>query len=63
MRFNHSLCRICGAYIFDTEDLIAYSAGNPGLYQVDLKGEQPWTGVHCVCKTCIIVLTKMVESS
>lgn len=50
MRFNHSLCRICDAYIFDTEDLIAYSAGNPGLYQIDLKGSNLGRGFTAYVK-------------
>jgi len=62
MRFNHTRCRLCGAYIFEINDLIAYSTGNSGLYQVDLEGQQPWSGVHCVCKTCVTVLKAMKET-
>lgn len=60
MRFFHTQCKMCGAYIFDPDNLIAYQCGNAGLFQVDLQGEQPWTGIHCVCKTCVTRLAEMV---
>ena len=61
MRFSHTQCKVCGAYIFELDDLIAYQCGNAGLIAVDLDGEQPWSGVNCVCKTCVTKLTGMVK--
>ena len=61
MRFNHALCEVCGAYIFEIDDLVAYQHGNAGVIRVELEGEQPWAGIHCVCKTCIHRLAEMVK--
>lgn len=61
MRFNHALCEVCGAYIFEIDDLVAYQCDNAVLFRIDLEGEQPWSGVHCVCKICISRLAEMVK--
>jgi len=60
MRFSHALCKVCGAYIFESDDLVAYQCGNTGLTIVELNGEQPWSGIHCACKTCVTRLAGMV---
>ncbi len=60
MRFSHAPCKVCGSYIFESDDLVAYQCGNAGVVQIELNGEQPWSGVHCVCKTCIPRLAEMV---
>lgn len=52
MRFNHAECRLCGSYLFEIEDLIAYTCSNVGIVIVKLNGQQPWAGIHCICKTC-----------
>jgi len=61
MRFNYALCEVCGACIFEIDDLVAYRRGNAGVFHVELEGEQPWSGVRCVCKTCIHRLGEMVK--
>ncbi len=53
MTFFLSACDTCGRHVFKAEDGIAYSRKNRELAIVDLKGEQPWSGIGMVCKPCL----------
>lgn len=55
MRLMHVVCEICGNILFEELEFIAYKRKKP-IEIVDLNGEQPWTGIGIVCKSCIVEL-------
>jgi hypothetical protein len=57
MKFGHARCEVCNGYLFREADLIAYRRRGGGVIEpIDLKGEQPWSGIGCVCLTCVRTL-------
>ena len=49
MKFNHTVCKVCGHAKFDENDINAYQITEGKLESVDLDGQQPWCGIICVC--------------
>lgn len=57
MTFTHATCELCGAMIFDESKLIAFrlafaGSGGRAIWPLELHGQQPWSGVRCVCAEC-----------
>ena len=63
MKFFHIYCALCPECIIDPDGLIAYQvrrlSEGDGWTRiiVDLDGRQPWSGVRCVCLSCVKFLT------
>jgi len=52
MKFTTARCEVCNEYSFSPKDVIAYTVRNKTPEPVRLDGEQPWSGVRCICKNC-----------
>lgn len=57
MKFTFANCKVCGQYVFNASELVAFKRTKP-LIQVNLKGEQPWCGMLCICLQCISAIKK-----
>lgn len=58
MNFTWAKCDVCSNYIKDISRLVAYRLRHDGdgpyyLERVDLRGQDPWSGVRVVCHDCI----------
>jgi hypothetical protein len=62
MLFHSAKCELCQRYVFKAGDVLAFrldptapvrATDQRALVSVDLKGEQPWAGVRCVCAHCV----------
>jgi hypothetical protein len=53
MKFINASCVVCGQSIFKNEKILAYVRRNGEIRAVDLEGEQPWSGVRCICPDCV----------
>lgn len=59
MYFQSARCELCGQYAFAEADLIAYRVrGHGKMEAVTLHGEQPWTGIRTVHKSCVAFLAQ-----
>jgi len=52
MQFNVAECQVCGHYIFDIKQLVSFKRTSTGIEPINLKNEQPWVGIICICKVC-----------
>lgn len=59
MKFFHTVCRMCGEYLFNLNEVAAFRHSSAGLRSIDLDGQQPWCGVFCVCHGCIEAISKV----
>lgn len=39
--------------MFNPKLLVAFQVSNVGLKRVDLKGQEPWCGIRCICLKCV----------
>jgi hypothetical protein len=53
MVFHHTTCEVCRQTLFHLDGLVAYQIRNQTIVPIELKGEQPWAGIRCVCRNCI----------
>lgn len=54
MKFIFANCRICRRDVFNEEELAAFKLSP--LELVNLDGQQPWCGVHCICSQCVTAI-------
>lgn len=58
MKFTHAQCAICLDDIFDKKEMVTFHRPvdrfptRKPLERVDLKGEQPWCSITCLCLNC-----------
>ena len=53
MKFSHGHCEVCGYDVLYEQDAIAFRRrGNGVIEPVSLAGQQPWSGVGVVCRSC-----------
>jgi hypothetical protein len=53
MIFKMARCETCLQYVDDIRQLVAYRLKYTGPEPVDLKGQEPWSGVRVVCLPCV----------
>lgn len=52
MTFWSAQCELCRQYFHKAEELMAFRIKDKQLVQVQLNGEQSWSGIRCVCNQC-----------
>ena len=55
MKFIFTNCRVCRRDFFNAKEIVAFKQ-TPSLELVDLEGQQPWTGMLCICLQCVIAI-------
>lgn len=53
MTFKSAKCEVCSQYRFDPGEVVAYRVRAGAITFIDLGGQEPWSGVRCICKACI----------
>jgi len=54
MKFIFANCKVCNRDVFDEKELVTFQSLRPlHLERVDLEGQQPWTGMLCICLQCM----------
>lgn len=62
MKFIFANCKVCNRDVFNIEELVAFKRSRPlHLEQVNLGGQQPWTGMLCICSQCVSAITQTLE--
>ncbi len=54
MEFFNARCQTCRRSISKPEELTAYRVRDHKLEAVDLRGEQPWSGIRVICGPCVL---------
>ena len=52
MIFTNAQCRLCGWDMFDIRQVRAFKIEQEHILPVDLKDQQPWSGLVIVCCEC-----------
>lgn len=56
MKFTNARCELCTADIFSPVLMMAFTIKRDGktkwIERVNLEGQQPWSGIRCVCQSC-----------
>jgi len=53
MKFKSARCEICGDYRFSANEVLAYRVRDRKPTIIDLKGEEPWSGIRVICISCL----------
>lgn len=59
MKFMFTPCTVCRKDFFQPDEVVAFYRISAELRRIDLDGQQPWCGVHCICHRCIDVISKV----
>lgn len=52
MKFKFAQCVLCGRDVFREDQVRAFGRCKPIRF-VSLKGQAPWSGIGCICVTCL----------
>jgi hypothetical protein len=55
MKFMFANCKVCNRDVFNEEELVAFFKRSElqGMERANLEGQQPWTGMLCICLQCV----------
>ena len=61
MKFIFTQCRVCGVDFFQSDEVVAFYRTPAELRRFDLDGQQPWTGMFCICHKCIRAIAELAD--
>lgn len=56
--FSFARCELCGQYVFETSDAVAFRRRDKTIEYIGPPDEELTSGMGCVCRTCVAVIAK-----